>query len=63
MITNITISFNKQDVIYSMQIPEADDNIPYNLADVFAELIRQTNANEEIVIEQLISEFGYNKKG
>lgn len=63
MITDITITFNNHSIIYSMQIPEADDNIPYNLADVFAELIRQTNANEEIVIEQLISEFDYNKKG
>lgn len=62
MITDITITFNNHSIIYSMQIPEADDNIPYNLADVFAELIRQTNANEEIVIEQLISEFDYNKK-
>lgn len=63
MITDIVISFNKDQLAYSIQIPEADDNIPYNLADVFAELIRQTNANEEIVIEQLINEFGYNKEG
>lgn len=63
MITDLTITYNHHDVVYSMQIPEADDNIPYNLAEVFAELIRQTNANEEIVIEQLINEFGYKQEG
>lgn len=63
MIDNITITYNNHDVIYSMQIPEADDNIPYNLAEVFTELIKQTCANEEIVIEQLINEFGHKQEG
>ncbi len=63
MIDNITIAYNHYDVVYSMQIPKAGSNISYNLAEVFAELIKQTNANEEIVIEQLIDEFGYKKKG
>ena len=63
MITNITITYSKDGINYSMQIPEVDDGIPFYLADVFAVLIRQTNANEEMVLEQLIGEFGYNKGG
>lgn len=63
MITNITITYSKDGVNYSMQIPEVDDDIPFCLADVFAELIKQTNASEDMVLEQLIGEFGYNKKG
>lgn len=59
MITDITVTFKKNEINYSMQIPEADDNIPYNLAEVFADLIKQTGANSDMVIEQLIDEFGY----
>lgn len=62
MITNITITFNNEDIIYSMQIPEVDNNIPYNLAEVFSELIKQTGANSNIVIEQLIYEFNYKEE-
>lgn len=59
MVTDIVMSFNRHQIAYSLQIPEADDNIPYNLAEAFAEIIKQTEANPDIVIEQLISEFGY----
>ncbi len=63
MITYLTITFEKNGINHSIQIPRVDDSIPYNLAEVFDELIKQTNANEEIVIEQLINEFGYKKEG
>lgn len=61
MITYLTITFNKNGINYSMQIPTVDVNIPYYLADMFEELIKQTNANEEMVLEKLIGKFGYNK--
>lgn len=63
MISYLTINFDKNGISHSMQIPRVDDSIPYYLADMFAELIKQTNANEEIVIEQLINEFGYKQEG
>ena len=35
------------------------DNIPYNLADIFEKVIRDTNVNPQIVIENLKSAFEY----
>ena len=35
------------------------DNLPYNLADIFEKVIRDTNVNPQIVIENLKSAFEY----
>ena len=35
------------------------DNVPYNLADIFEKVIRESNANPQIVIEELKSKFEY----
>lgn len=63
MIRDITLTFCEGNISYSMRLPELSDNIPYDLADMFAELIRKTNANENMVIENLMDEFGYNNVG
>lgn len=63
MIRDITLAFREGNINYSMQLPELSDNIPYDLADMFAELIRKTHANENMVIENLMDEFGYNNVG
>lgn len=36
----------------------AEGNLPYDLAEVFSEVIRITNANPDMVVEQLINEYG-----
>ena len=35
------------------------DNLPYNLADIFEKVIRDTNVNPQTVIENLKSAFEY----
>ena len=35
------------------------DNIPYNLADMFEKVIRESDANPQTVIENLKSAFEY----
>lgn len=35
------------------------DNMPYNLADMFAKVIRESDANPQIVIENLKNAFEY----
>lgn len=61
MIDNITITFSTPLVAHTMSC-RVDDNIPYALAVMFSELIRRTNANESMVIEELIQEFNYNQQ-
>lgn len=36
-----------------------DDNLPHNLAAVFAKVIRDSRANKDMVIENLKSELDY----
>lgn len=64
MIDHLNISYNRNGLSFIISVDDTrSENLPYNLAEVFAELIRQSDANEEIVIEQLINEFGYKQKG
>ena len=35
------------------------ENIPYSLAEVFIRIIEDSDANPDIVIEELIENFGY----
>lgn len=35
------------------------DNIPYNLADIFEKVIRESDANSQIVIDNLKNAFEY----
>ena len=34
------------------------DNMPYNLADIFEKVIRESDANAQVVIERLKNTFG-----
>lgn len=53
MIRNLTISYYVDNVNVKLYTETDDDNTPYNLADIFARVIKDSNANEEILIEQL----------
>lgn len=54
MITgDITISFLYGGVSYTLTVDGSGDNLPYNLADAFCEVIEKSDANHEIVIEQM----------
>ena len=53
MIRNLTISYYVDNVNVKLYTETDDDNTPYNLADIFARVVKDSNANEEILIEQL----------
>lgn len=58
MIDNIKISYHNNGVITTMELADDySDNLPYVLAEMFAKLIEDSNANYEIVIDQLKNSF------
>lgn len=58
MVDNIKISYHNNGVITTMELAdEWSDNLPYVLADMFRRLIEDTNANPEIVINELKNSF------
>ena len=59
MIENLTINFEYRGLQYSIKVPTESQNLPYNLAEVFGEVITKSAANHDLVIEQLIEDFNY----
>ena len=59
MIDNLTINFESDGIAHTLSVPTRDENLPYNLATAFAEIIKQSDANSEIVIDNLKDEFAY----
>ena len=53
MIRNLTISYYVDNVNVKLYTETDDDNTPYNIADIFARVVKDSNANEEIFLEQL----------
>ena len=59
MIEYIFINIKNGSLTHTISIDtDIDDNLPYNLAEAFSEVIRLTNANPDMVVEQLINEYG-----
>lgn len=59
MIDNLTITFESNGITHTLSVPTRDENLPYNLATAFTEIIKQSNANDEMVIDNLKDEFAY----
>ena len=53
MIRNLTISYYVDNVNVKLYTETEDENLPYNIADIFARVVKDSNANEEILLEQL----------
>ena len=59
MIQEISIKIKNSRFTHTISIDtDIDGNLPYDLAEAFAEVIRMTNANPDMVVEQLINEYG-----
>ena len=59
MIEDLTIRYVCNGIETTLTISDGYyDNIPYNLADIFAKVIRDSDANAQIVIERLKNTFG-----
>lgn len=63
MITDLSINYECEGLQYFIKVPSDDNNLPYNLAEAFEEVIKKSNTNADMVIEQLIENFGYVPKG
>lgn len=59
MIDNLTITFESNGITHTLSVPTRDENLPYNLATAFTEIIKQSDANSEMVIDNLVTEFDY----
>lgn len=58
MIQDLTISYVSNGIETTLTIKDEHyDNMPYNLADMFEKVIRESDANPQIVIENLKSAF------
>ena len=60
MIQDFVISYISNGVKTTLTIEDEHyDNMPYKLADMFAKVIRESDANPQIVIENLKNAFEY----
>lgn len=60
MIKDLTISYVCDSIKTTLTIDDDHpENIPYNLADIFEKVIRDSNANPQIVIDNLKNAFEY----
>ena len=60
MIQDLTISYVCNGIETTLTIKDEHyDNMPYNLADMFEKVIRESDANAQIVIDNLKSVFEY----
>lgn len=60
MIKDLKISYVINGIETTLTIKDNyADNIPYNLADMFEKVIRESDANPQTVIENLKSAFEY----
>ena len=60
MFSDLTISYISNGIKTNLTIEDDHyDNLPYKLADMFAKVIRESDANPQIVIENLKNAFEY----
>ena len=57
MIDNLTITFECNGIAHTLSVPTRDENLPDNLATAFIEVINQSEANANIVVNDLKDEF------
>ena len=60
MFSDLTISYISNSIKTTLSIEDDHyDNMPYNVADMFAKVIRESDANPQIVIDNLKNAFEY----
>ena len=63
MFKDLTISYTLNGVEVTLTInDDCYNNLPYNLADMLEKIIRESDANPQIVIEKLENAFQYDQK-
>lgn len=59
MIDDLKVSYSCSNVRVELSVDTRDENLPYNLAEIITRLVKDSNANSDIVIDELIDELGY----
>ena len=60
MFSDLTISYISNGIETTLTIKDEHyDNLPFKLADMFAKVVRESDANPQIVIENLKNAFEY----
>ena len=60
MISDLTISYISNGIETTLTIKDEHyDNLPYKLADMFEKVIRESDANPQMVIDNLKNAFEY----
>ena len=62
MINDLSINFEYEGLQHIIKVPTDIVNLPYNLAEAFREVINKSDANSDMVIEELINSFGFTPK-
>ena len=64
-IENLKASYKMDGINVELSVDkkiDMDSNLPYDLANLFAKIMNDSNVNTDMVIENLINEFGYQEK-
>lgn len=60
MISDLKISYRQDGVITTMELDDTiEGNLPYNLANMFEKVIRESDANPQMVLDDLKNAFEY----
>lgn len=63
MIRDLSVNFDSIDgLTHTLAVPTEGNNLPYNLSALFCELIKKSDANPNIIIQDLITVFDYNEE-
>ena len=61
MIHDFSVSYRIGNTRTDLSTPTDDENTPYNLAEVFDKIMKDSDVNTDMVISELIEEFDYNE--
>ena len=62
-IENLKVSYKTDGINVELSVDiDMDSNLPYDLASLFAKIMNDSHVNTDMVIENLINEFGYQEK-
>lgn len=60
MFSDLKIQFRQNGVIMTMELDDTiEGNLPYNLANMFEKVIRESDANPQMVLDDLKNAFEY----
>ena len=59
MFSDLKIQFRQNGVITTMEMDSIEGNLPYNLANMLEKVIRESDANPQMVLDDLKNAFEY----